>query len=334
MIFIQGRATSSNRRRRLLPHGRRLAMIGFLFLTIIGSTLAPGAHALAQTAGTHQPPAPDVQEQLRQALKRKIHVTHHPSQKTVSPAVKAASPALPAYNNVGTSNDSNPTSGNFDGNSSYSAQAMQGVGLVPGQNFTYNNITFVWPNAPAGKPNNYLVSGQVIPVWPPIANAATLGFLGAADYGNASGTATLTFTDSTTQTTTINLNDWAQTLSAPNNSIAAQMSYFNARTTQLTQNVSLFYTGVAIPAGKIVQSVTLPTTSSPGQMHIFSVGISGPALNNTGISNDSSPSSANIDGGGYSYSAQALQNVSLNAGHTNSSDGIAYSWPRQLWHSR
>ncbi|HVV18159.1 MAG TPA: glycoside hydrolase family 3 C-terminal domain-containing protein [Pseudonocardiaceae bacterium] len=51
------------------------------------------------------------------------------------------------------------------------------------------------------------------------------------------------------------------------------------------------------------------------------------AVNNTGISDDADPAGASFDGGGYSYSAQALASVGLTPGATVSHDGVAFTWP-------
>jgi hypothetical protein len=69
------------------------------------------------------------------------------------------------YNNVGTSDDSNPKAANYDGGGfSYSAQALQAVGIAPGKPIVYNNVTFTWPNRAAGLTNNYEAHGQTIPI--------------------------------------------------------------------------------------------------------------------------------------------------------------------------
>jgi hypothetical protein len=54
----------------------------------------------------------------------------------------------------------------------------------------------------AGSPDNVQASGQTIAVSLP-SRATTLGFLGSATNGDASGTATITYTDGTTQTFTL-----------------------------------------------------------------------------------------------------------------------------------
>jgi beta-glucosidase len=49
------------------------------------------------------------------------------------------------------------------------------------------------------------------------------------------------------------------------------------------------------------------------------------ALNNTGISDDANPTGANFDGGGYSYSAQALASVGVTPGAAVGTTG--FTWP-------
>jgi hypothetical protein len=51
------------------------------------------------------------------------------------------------------------------------------------------------------------------------------------------------------------------------------------------------------------------------------------AFNNAGISNDTAVSAADFDGGGNSYSAQALAGVGITAGNPVTVGGIAYNWP-------
>lgn len=334
MIFTQGRSQPSIAAewQGVVAKRRQISIICCMLIALCISVTIPVGGAEAHTVQAHTSstkPTKTTPSQLRQALKQQIHITH--AKKALTPATKstvkpADTPALPAYNNVGTSDDSNPIAGSLDGSNSYSAQALQGVGLVPGQNVTYNNVNFVWPNAAAGTPNNYVPNGQLIPVTPVLAGAVKLGFLGASTNGTTSGTATITYTDTSTSTFTLTLSDWASTTIDPSNSVVAPMTYINAATYQRTLTVNVFYTDVAIAAGKTVQSVTLPAASTAGHMHIFAVGVSGPAFNNTGISLDGSPSGANLDGGGYSYSASALAAVNITGGSVIPVDGISYPW--------
>lgn len=53
------------------------------------------------------------------------------------------------------------------------------------------------------------------------------------------------------------------------------------------------------------------------------------ALNNRGISDDQNPAVANIDGSGYSYSAQALAAQHLTPGASVTEQGATFTWPNQ-----
>jgi len=51
------------------------------------------------------------------------------------------------------------------------------------------------------------------------------------------------------------------------------------------------------------------------------------ASNNAGISDDAAPSQANLDGVGYSYSAQALQAAGFGQGQSVTVNGVTFQWP-------
>ncbi len=235
-----------------------------------------------------------------------------------------------SYNNAGTSDDAQPSSGNFDGvGNSYSAQALNIAGFTPGQTTTINGVNFLWPNGNAGMFNNYLVAGQTLPVTP-VTGATTLAFLGAANNAGStasSGTATITYTDGTTSTFTLSMADWWNATPLSSNQIAATCSYINTPTGRNWGSFHLYYSEVPLPTGETIQSVTLPSSVSSGQMHIFSLGTRGGALNNAGVSNDAHPLFSNFDGRGNSYSAQALQAAGFTPGHTVKVHGITFTWP-------
>ncbi len=89
-----------------------------------------------------------------------------------------------------------------------------------------NGVSFSWPNVAFGQYDNYVANGQVIPVTP-VSNANTLAFLGAATYGPISGTATITYTDGSTQSFTLGFTDWATSTLSFGNTIAAVLPYYN-----------------------------------------------------------------------------------------------------------
>jgi hypothetical protein len=51
------------------------------------------------------------------------------------------------------------------------------------------------------------------------------------------------------------------------------------------------------------------------------------AFDNAGVSDDAAPNTGNLDGGGRSYSAQALAAAGLSSGATVTHDGLSFVWP-------
>jgi predicted alpha-1,2-mannosidase len=80
--------------------------------------------------------------------------------------------------------------------------------------------------------------------------------------------------------------------------------------------------------------VTLTTESTGGTQSLnqtILVATPGSLLstfNNEGISDDSNPSAANLDGNGYSYSAEALAADGFTAGRPVTVNGVTFTWPQ------
>jgi hypothetical protein len=241
-------------------------------------------------------------------------------------------PTTNGYNNAGVSNDTAPKSANFDSTgNSYSAQALQSAGITPGGSLTSDNFTYTWPNATPGTNNNYLAQGQQIAITP-VVQADHLALLGSAINGASSGTATITYTDGSTQTFTLGFSDWAAGSASFGNKIAATMSYRNTLKGKQTIPVSLFTSSVALQAGKTLKNVTLPTAVTGGQLHVFAIttgSLTASTYNNGGITDDSNFGAGNYDGVHDSYSAQALQSVGLNAGDNafDPTRTVVFTWP-------
>jgi beta-glucosidase len=188
-----------------------------------------------------------------------------------------------AYDNAGISDDSNPGAADFDGTGeSYSAQALAAgtpTALVAGGQATIGGTTFTWPSA-VGAPDNVIADGQTIDL---SGSGSDLGFLGAAGFGAASGTGTITYTDGTTQSFGLVMADWYNNAAVAGDEVATTTSSWNsASSTQVKHPVSIYFASVPLAAGKKVASVTLPTVSSGvgngvNAMHIFAMAIgSGP----------------------------------------------------------
>ena len=105
-----------------------------------------------------------------------------------------------------------------------------------------------------------------------------LAFLGSAAFGPSRGTATITYSDGTTQTFTLAFSDWTLNGggSTPLNAdqVVVALPYRNSlHGRQLDQMPEVFYTSVALQPGKTIQSVTLPQSANVGQLHIFAMSV-------------------------------------------------------------
>jgi hypothetical protein len=196
---------------------------------------------------------------------------------TLSLTVAQPGSMLWNYNNIGVSDDSAPTAASLDsGGWSFSAQALAAAGVTPGAAISSGGFTFAWPTNPVALPDNIRASGQTLDLSSAAPSATQLSFLGTSTNGNASGTATITYTDGTTQTATIGFGDW--TLGGGSegvqfgNTMVTQMPYRNSVSGEDDVTSYLFATApIALQAGKQVASVTLPATVSNGALHVFAV---------------------------------------------------------------
>ena len=248
--------------------------------------------------------------------------------------------AQAVYNSVGAVSDrSGPLLTNFDGGgNSLSSDALRQAGIpyptpdntgrTPATySYTNSGVTFTLANSYGYLPDNFVAHGQTIAFQPP-ANSTRVAFLGTATDGASSGLASFNYTDGTSLQYLVGFNDWCDATTLEfGDRIAAQMSYRLTQQGKQTINTYLYYTEIGLEPGKTLQSITLPNPySAAGTMHIFGIG-GGGFFNNTSISSDSTPKSANFDTGGYSYSSQALANAGLSAGQTKTINGYNFTWP-------
>lgn len=181
-----------------------------------------------------------------------------------------------AYNSVAISNDGT-NAGDIDGNkASYSAQALAAAtpSLTPGATVVHDGLTFTWPKPEPGTPDDVKAVGQVVPV---SGSGTKLGLLGTGVYGTASGTATIVYTDGTTQSFTLSFADWWANSPAPGGDILATTPYLNINGGRQNQQVSVYYTSVALQPGKTIRYLQLPNVNDgviPGNvMHVFAVAV-------------------------------------------------------------
>ena len=123
-----------------------------------------------------------------------------------------------------------------------------------------------------------VAGGQTIAV---SGSGTTLGLIGAGDYGSPTGTATVTYTDGTTQSATVSFADWWAN-AATGGDILTSLPYINTASGRENQQVSLYYAAIPLQAGKTVRYLTLPdisdtdgVVSGAAEMHIFAIAVGG-----------------------------------------------------------
>ncbi len=175
-----------------------------------------------------------------------------------------------AFNNVAISDESNPTTANFDGDGdSYSAQALAAAGATPGATIASNGASFTWPDAAAGTKDNVAGSGAIVTT---AGQGAKLSFLGS-EAGFDTDSVTVTYTDGTTTTGTIGFPNWC--CSDPNAYGAVPAITTDHRNTpsgpaNFGTSYQVFYNSIPIDASKAVSTVTLPSKQS---IHIFALAV-------------------------------------------------------------
>lgn len=121
------------------------------------------------------------------------------------------------------------------------------------------------------------------------------------------------YTDGSTSVVTREFSDWANDSSNPGEYVVRTMSYRNYSQNNGLQTLTMYAYGYSLPItpGKTLQSVTLPTNTD---INILSMDLVGPQsqvslssqFNQVGLTSDDDTDLGNLDGGGYSYSINAL----------------------------
>ncbi|HWG22977.1 MAG TPA: endo-beta-N-acetylglucosaminidase H [Actinospica sp.] len=178
-----------------------------------------------------------------------------------------------AFNNTGIANDGS-SGANFDSDGyAYSAQALSAAGVSPGSKITASGKTFTWPNVSAGSADNFQAGGQKVAV----SGSGSIAFLGSATNGPSTGTATVNFTDGTSQSVTLSFSDWTLNGGGASveagNTAAITTSYRNTSSGgKDTVSTKVFATSaISLTSGKTVASVTLPASANQGELHVFAI---------------------------------------------------------------
>ncbi|HEY3873589.1 MAG TPA: NEW3 domain-containing protein [Actinocrinis sp.] len=185
-----------------------------------------------------------------------------------------------AFDDVGISADDDTATANIDGSGySLSATALAAAGATPGATVAFDGLTFTWPNAVPGAPDNVQSAGQEVPLTG-TGTGTELGILDTATYGPASGTATVIYTDGSTQTFTLTVPDWYGTPAAGSNAVITT-AYRNAPGNAQDHNdVNVYEQTIQLTAGKQAAAIILPDVSQsptagvPG-LHVFALALGG-----------------------------------------------------------
>jgi hypothetical protein len=194
------------------------------------------------------------------------------------PRAEGPAPLEAWFNNAGVSHDRAPEAADLDGLGwSLSAEALAEAGVVPGGTVTVEGLTFSWPSAQPGQPDNVRAEGQEVRL-PERPGARRLGLLGLATHGPSAGVATLRYADGSVEPVALCLPDW--TLNGGQGAVpswarvAVRMPRRNGRDGRDTDvETMVFAVTVPLQPGKTVESVTLPARVDQGELHVFAVAL-------------------------------------------------------------
>jgi len=177
-----------------------------------------------------------------------------------------------AYNNVGVTDESNPGPGNFDGGgNSFSAQALEAAGVVPGSTISALGAELTWPDVPAGAPNNVVARGQTFAV---DGSGERLVFLGSA-AGPGTGTVRVTYTDGTSSQQSLGFPNWCcDTPDRYGATPVIEMDHRNTPSGPANYGITyrVFANSVALDPSRTVAYVTLPASAA---IHVFDMALAG-----------------------------------------------------------
>jgi alpha-L-fucosidase 2 len=170
-----------------------------------------------------------------------------------------------SFNNDGTSNEFSMRDGDFDGTGrTYPAAQLPQTGHL-----TADGIEFLFFNGAEGTLNNVVAAGQMIAL--PQGKYHAIHLIGAADSGNVSIPATLTYADGSTQVVPLQLTGW---LADPNygETVALRTNLVHTPTGALNLQAALFHQKLPADPARDLVSLTLPQPTG-ARPHIFSLAL-------------------------------------------------------------
>ncbi|MCU1492727.1 MAG: bglK [Acidimicrobiaceae bacterium] len=172
-----------------------------------------------------------------------------------------------AFNNTGVGD--NASLANFDGTGySYNTSALAAAGLTPGATFTAGSLSFTWPDAASGQPDNVVAANQTISVK---GSGSTIGFVGSGNNGTQTTPVLVNYTDGTSAVVDVTFADWYADQAASGGSIVASTNWNYPTTSSFgPHQVGLYEASASLDPSKTVASITLGTN---GRFHVFALAI-------------------------------------------------------------
>jgi predicted alpha-1,2-mannosidase len=211
------------------------------------------------------------------------------TQRPVARVLLAVSVALPGdlwpfYNNTGIGSDTLGSAASFDGGRfAYSAQALgagKPKGVKPGAAFTTpDGFTYIWPDVPPNQPDNIQAAGQTIQLRP-TRGKTEIGLLGsAANVGRTAshGVLTVHYAVGSSLRIRVGFSDWIlgagsfQPLAGNMKAVTTSHRDCTSRCRTDPTIAYVYSLAVALTPGRTVVAITLPSTVSQGQFHVFDV---------------------------------------------------------------
>ncbi|WP_261304196.1 discoidin domain-containing protein [Paenibacillus andongensis] len=205
-----------------------------------------------------------------------------------------------SFNRDGFSYDTNRSNGNLGGG--YSLPAENASSSV-----TYNGVTFQLGSMDDTSNNVVANLGQTISL--PQGAYTDLWFLGTSTDGTTKIPYRLNYTDGTSTSANMTITNWDS--SASNTALSFPERHSATADNPGTYRINAY--SISVPAGKVVDSLSLPNA---GALDIFAItlvgsaGMTGPQVdltsrfNQDGFSYDTNRANGNYDGAGYSYPAE------------------------------
>ncbi|MYT89941.1 alpha-mannosidase [Streptomyces sp. SID8359] len=187
-----------------------------------------------------------------------------------------------ARNNTGSTPDGRGGLGSLDlSDNSLSREKLAAAGAAPGAKLPLGDtgVTFTWPKAKQGQPDNWIPHGQRVNLTGGNGRgtrATGISFLGLATNGPSQGMARVEYEDGSTQNVAVQFTDWTPGTDYLYGNVPLVVTEGRNKvngTSDTTRTVVFGTVPQVLDAKKRVRSVVLPQGTDRGIMHIFDVAL-------------------------------------------------------------